>query len=168
MADTKLVLANKEQEIREYEAEIKDVEKQIEKLEKEYEQLKNKVVPLLSHYKAVASRVTPWLEEKNIDNEKGITGIIVTLQDVKEQAEEIIKIMDEIDTLKGKNGSIQRHREEIEGLQADIKDLQGQKTSTYIKEKGQGAPGKPGYKPALWYWITPSGKKKLVDQKSSE
>ena len=38
----------------------------------------------------------------------------------------------------------------------------------YIREKGKGTPGKPGYKPTLWYWITPSGKKKLVDQKAAE
>jgi prefoldin subunit 5 len=161
----KLILADREQEIKEYEDEIKNVEKQIEKLEKEYEGLKNKVAPLLNHYKSVASRVLPWLDEKNLDNEKGITGIIVTLQDVKEQAEDIIKIMDEIDDLKGEHGTIQRHHGEIESLQEDLKDLRTQKTSTYIKEKGQGTPGKPGYKPPLWYWITPSGKKKLIDQK---
>jgi hypothetical protein len=38
----------------------------------------------------------------------------------------------------------------------------------YIREKGQGTPGQPGYKPTLWYWITPEGKKKLVDQKTME
>ena len=38
----------------------------------------------------------------------------------------------------------------------------------YIREKGKGTPGQPDYKPPLWYWITPSGKKKLVDQKSME
>ena len=36
----------------------------------------------------------------------------------------------------------------------------------YIKEKGHGTPGQPGYKPTLWYMITPGGKKVLVDQKS--
>jgi len=35
----------------------------------------------------------------------------------------------------------------------------------YIREPGRGTPGQPGYKPTLWYWITPEGKKKLVDQK---
>ena len=36
----------------------------------------------------------------------------------------------------------------------------------YIREKGKGTPGQPGYKPTLWYMITPEGKKVLVDQKS--
>lgn len=36
----------------------------------------------------------------------------------------------------------------------------------YIREKGKGTPGQPGYKPVLWYWLTPDGKKLLVDQKS--
>jgi hypothetical protein len=40
------------------------------------------------------------------------------------------------------------------------------KSGRYIREKGKGIPGQPGYKPTLWYWRTPSGKKKLVDQKS--
>jgi hypothetical protein len=40
--------------------------------------------------------------------------------------------------------------------------------SKYIREKGIGKPGEKGYRPTLWYWITPNGKKKLVDQKSNE
>ena len=36
----------------------------------------------------------------------------------------------------------------------------------YIKEEGHGMPGQPGYKPTLWYMVTPGGKKMLVDQKS--
>lgn len=36
----------------------------------------------------------------------------------------------------------------------------------YIREKEKGTPGKSNYKPSLWYWITPEGKKKLVDQKN--
>jgi hypothetical protein len=37
----------------------------------------------------------------------------------------------------------------------------------YIREKGHGTPGEPGYKPTLWYMKTPGGKKVLVDQKAS-
>lgn len=39
--------------------------------------------------------------------------------------------------------------------------------SKYIKEKGHGTPGQPGYKPPLWYMVTPEGKKVLVDQKTA-
>jgi hypothetical protein len=38
--------------------------------------------------------------------------------------------------------------------------------SRYIRQEGKGKPGEKGYRPPLWYWITPSGKKKLVDQKT--
>jgi hypothetical protein len=38
--------------------------------------------------------------------------------------------------------------------------------SKYIRQKGKGKPGDKNYRPPLWYWITPGGKKKLVDQKS--
>jgi len=38
----------------------------------------------------------------------------------------------------------------------------------YLREKGHGTPGQPGYKPPLWYMITPEGKKVLVDQKAME
>jgi hypothetical protein len=40
------------------------------------------------------------------------------------------------------------------------------KDSKYIREKSKGKPGEKNYKPPLWYWISPSGKKKLVDQKA--
>ena len=38
--------------------------------------------------------------------------------------------------------------------------------SKYIRQEGKGKPGEKGYRPTLWYWITPRGKKKLVDQKT--
>jgi hypothetical protein len=38
--------------------------------------------------------------------------------------------------------------------------------SKYMREKGHGTPGQPGYKPPLWYMVTPEGKKVLVDQKT--
>lgn len=44
----------------------------------------------------------------------------------------------------------------------------GQRLGRYVREEGKGTPGQPGYKPTLWYWITPDGKKKLVDQKTEE
>ena len=37
----------------------------------------------------------------------------------------------------------------------------------YIREKGHGTPGQPGYKPPLWYMVTPEWKKVLVDQKTA-
>lgn len=37
----------------------------------------------------------------------------------------------------------------------------------YVHEKGRGKPGDKDYKPPLAYWITPGGKKMLVDQKSA-
>jgi hypothetical protein len=40
------------------------------------------------------------------------------------------------------------------------------KDGRYMKEKGHGTPGQPNYKPTLWYWITPEGKKLKVDQKA--
>lgn len=39
------------------------------------------------------------------------------------------------------------------------------KLGKYIREEAKGIPGQPGYKPTLWYWITPDGRKLLVDQK---
>jgi chromosome segregation ATPase len=41
------------------------------------------------------------------------------------------------------------------------------KAAKYVREKGHGTPGQPGYKPTLWYMITPEGKKVLVDQWSN-
>ena len=38
--------------------------------------------------------------------------------------------------------------------------------SKYIRQEGKGKPGEKGYRPTLWYWITPGGKKKLIDQKT--
>ena len=40
------------------------------------------------------------------------------------------------------------------------------KGGKYVREEGKGTSGQPSYKPTLWYWITPGGKKKLVDQKT--
>ena len=37
----------------------------------------------------------------------------------------------------------------------------------YIKEEGVGKPGEKGYRPTLWFMVTPEGKKVKVDQKEA-
>lgn len=39
---------------------------------------------------------------------------------------------------------------------------------TAIREEGHGKPGDPDFKPTLWCWVSPSGKKWKADQKSEE
>jgi hypothetical protein len=50
--------------------------------------------------------------------------------------------------------------EAVKALGVNLRD------SRYIRQEGKGKPGEKGYRPPLWYWISPSGKKMLVDQKT--